>query len=80
MQQTGGPVQFAELGLKFAQLLTPLVVLFLQDLQLGVQSLLCRGIELLLAGADLGFFLGDPNYLSVLEAAGAGYGKVVLGE
>ena len=26
------------------------------------------------------FFLGDKNYLSVLEQAGAGYGKVTLGE
>ncbi len=26
------------------------------------------------------FFIGDPDYLSVLEAAGAGYGKVSLGE
>ena len=25
-------------------------------------------------------FLGDPNYLSVLENAGAGYGQVSLGE
>ena len=32
------------------------------------------------ASEIFGFFLGDPNYLSVLEAAGAGYGKVVLGE
>ena len=25
-------------------------------------------------------FLGEPDYLSVLEEAGAGYGKVMLGE
>ena len=25
-------------------------------------------------------FLGEPDYLSVLEAAGVGYGKITLGE
>ena len=25
-------------------------------------------------------FLGEPEYLSVLEEAGAGYGKITLGE
>ena len=32
------------------------------------------------AGEIFGFFLGEPDFLTTLEAAGAGYGSVTLGE